>query len=65
MIPPGPPLSLPVAPEMSNTPARLPAAVGVDAPTTTDAVTKVSFFDEQKRRRRQTWRLSRLHSGSR
>jgi Zn-dependent protease with chaperone function len=44
--------------EMIDTPARLPAAVGVEAPAATGAATRVSFFDEQKRRRRQTWRLS-------
>jgi Zn-dependent protease with chaperone function len=54
MIPPGPPLSSPVAPEMIDR----PAAPGAEALAATDAVTKVSFFDEQKRRRRQTWRLS-------
>jgi len=54
MIPPGPPLSAPLAPEMIDA----PAALGVEAPPATDAVTKVSFFDEQRRRRRQTWRLS-------
>ena len=54
MIPPGPPLSAPLAPEMIDT----CVALGVEVPAATDAVTKVSFFDEQKRRRRQTWRLS-------
>ena len=54
MIPPGRPMSSSVAPEM----IEVSAALGVDASAATDTVTKVSFFDEQKRRRRQTWRLS-------
>src|SRR5215472_19005240 len=43
---------------MNDAPARLPATPGVDAATASDAVTWVSFFEEQRRRRRQTWRLS-------
>jgi Zn-dependent protease with chaperone function len=43
---------------MNDTPARLSATLGVDAATASDAVTRVSFFEEQRRRRRQTWRLS-------
>jgi Zn-dependent protease with chaperone function len=54
MIPPAPPLPSSAAPEMIDPPAPL----GVEAPAATDAITKVSFFDEQRRRRGQTWRLS-------
>jgi Zn-dependent protease with chaperone function len=43
---------------MIDTLAPSSAALGVEAPAATDAAARVSFFDEQKRRRRQTWRLS-------
>ena len=55
MIPPGPPLSARLAPEMIDA----PAALGVEAPPATDAVTKVSFFlksDEFSRFFSRPWR---------